>query len=52
MPCTSCGRDVSGSALIQSMTVDVTYSCGAPIVIGGAMGEDADERRMGLRIQV
>jgi hypothetical protein len=37
MPCMSCGRDVSG-LLIQSMTADVACSCGAPIVIGCALG--------------
>ena len=51
MPCASCGRDVSG-LLIQSMTIDVACSCGAPIVIGRAMGDDANERSVEARIQL
>jgi hypothetical protein len=51
MPCASCGRDVS-DLLIQSMTVDVACSCGAPIVIGSALFDEADERSVGSRVQL
>jgi hypothetical protein len=50
MPCASCGHDVSG-LLFQSMTVDVACECGAPIVIGCALGDDVNEREQS-RVQL
>ncbi len=50
IPCAGCGHDVSG-LLFRSMSVDVSCSCGAPIMVGCAL-RDAGAPISGARFHI